>query len=94
MRPPRLPVAPATTMFPSLMIPTLEKRQRRSKVGDNTISALALRGAQAWFQVWLERGNTALEVDRIAVFALQPRGAVSTTSRPIRRFLDRMAAGP
>ena len=32
MRPPRLPVAPATTMVPSFMIPILEKRQRRSKV--------------------------------------------------------------
>ena len=47
-----------------------------AKQGDSTTSALALRGAQAWFQVGLERGNSALEVDRIAVFALQPRGAV------------------
>src|ERR1022692_4043483 len=93
MRPPRLPVAPATTMVPSFMIPILEKRQRRSKVGDNTTSALALRGAQAWFQIGLERGNSALEVDRIVVFALKPRDAVSRTSRSIRRFVERMAAG-
>jgi hypothetical protein len=33
MRPPRLPVAPATTMVPSFMIPILEKGQHRSKAG-------------------------------------------------------------
>jgi hypothetical protein len=46
-----------------------------SKVGDNTTSALALRGVQAWFQLGLERGNSALEVDRIVVFAGESRGA-------------------
>ena len=32
MRPPRLPVAPATTMVEAFMIPILEKGQRRCKV--------------------------------------------------------------
>jgi hypothetical protein len=33
MRPPRLPVAPATTMVESFMIAILQKGQRRCKVG-------------------------------------------------------------
>ena len=85
MRPPRLPVAPATTMVPSFMIPILEKRQRRSKVGDNTTSALALRGAQAWIQFGLERENSALEKDRIVVFARASRGAQSLRHRDLSR---------
>jgi hypothetical protein len=40
------------------MIPILEERHRRSKVGDNTTSALALRGVQAWVQFGLERGTS------------------------------------
>jgi hypothetical protein len=54
-------------MVEPFMIPILEKGRLQRKAGNNTTSALALRGAQAWFQVKLERGNSALEVDRIAV---------------------------
>jgi len=43
MRPPRLPVAPATTMVESFMIPILEKGQRRCKVG-----AMFIAGYYAW----------------------------------------------
>jgi hypothetical protein len=60
------------------MIPIIEKGQHRSKVGDNTF-ALALRGVQAWIQFGLERGNSALELDRIVVFAVKPSGAIYTT---------------
>src|SRR5208337_1848615 len=46
MRPPRLPVAPATTMVESFMIPILQKGERRCKVGADPSSGVIWRGVQ------------------------------------------------
>ena len=41
------------------------------------------RGVQAWVQFGLERRNSALEVDRVVVFACASRGAQSLRHRDL-----------
>jgi len=62
------------------------KANREIFMDDNTTSALALSGGKAWLQFGLEGGDSALEVDRIAVIARaqadqqQPAGWICTVS--------------
>ena len=61
----------------------VRERTALMQSGDNTTSALALRGVQAWVQFGLERGNSVLEVNRVVVFACASRGAQSLRHRDL-----------